>query len=97
MKTSVKKLRENLRSVFKKGYLESVNRERRKKRGYDEAESDVALDVAYGDLPESFEYEEGVSQSKRSAHGYDWEEPVDYDVPGEGLGESKKKVKKSVK
>lgn len=29
--------------------------------------------------------QEGVSQSKRAAHGYALEEPVDYDVPGEGL------------
>jgi len=97
MKTSVKGLRERLNRVFKEGYKESINRERRKKRGYNEMDADVSGDVAYTDLPEGRECdlemeEEGVSQSKRSVHGYDLEDPVDYDVPGEGLGESKKKV-----
>ena len=34
---------------------------------------------------------EGATQSKRAGHGYDLEEPVDYDVPegeGKGLGEA---------
>lgn len=42
--------------------------------------------LALGVHPKHFgEKDEGVSQSKRLAHGYDLEQPADYDVPGEGL------------
>jgi hypothetical protein len=97
MKTSVKNLKEMLFNVFKEGYEkdESVSRSKRaRERGRKGEpggdESGVSYDV-FG--PPAGEVEEGVSQSKRSRHGYDLEEPDDYDTPGEGtstkgIGES---------
>jgi len=38
---------------------------------------------------------EGVSQSKRSKHGYDLEDPVDYDTNGEGLGEDVDRMRRN--
>jgi hypothetical protein len=69
---------------------ESASRERQQASGYLGA---VDGPPDYGDdLPwpnqtkEENVEKEGVSQSKRSMHGYDLEDPVDYkDVPGEGV------------
>lgn len=87
MKGTVKSFKKTLRSAF----LEGVDRVRRNKRGY----SDEHTSDDYNDVSEDFEItldmggpeieDEGVSQSKRRAHGYKGEEPTDHDVSGAGM------------
>jgi len=67
---------------------ESVSREKQQASGYlgaFDGTPDYGDDVSgFGTLGGGDEVaEEGVSQTKRSAHGYQLEDPVDYDLPGE--------------
>lgn len=94
MKSRVK----NFRKVLREQYLEGVDRVRRSKKGYGDEETgddyhDVSEDLELEDFLGEEQENEGVSQSKRKAHGYKGEEPTDYDVSGlnlypEGLNEA---------
>lgn len=100
MKTKVKQLKKLLNEEFRKLLEEQSIEESEIEEDLDETreKSDRDFELGYVDEPsvggyhcdESVEVEEeGVSQSKRAKHGYDGEDPRDYeDVPGEGLGES---------
>ena len=72
---------------------ESASRERQQASGYlgaIDGTPDYGDDVSgLGTLEGGDEVEkEGVSQTKRSAHGYQLEDPIDYDLPGEPVQES---------
>jgi hypothetical protein len=97
MKAKVKSVKDVLKSMMEEG----VDRVRRSKKGYgDEHTGDDYHDVSEELELEDFmddeeECEEGVSQSKRAAHGYDLEDPTDYDVPGEGLSEDQDRMRRA--
>jgi hypothetical protein len=53
----------------------------------DDSEEETEEDDSEEETEEEDVEEEGVSQTKRSAHGYQLEQPIDYDLPGEHVKE----------